>query len=172
MIPVEVVIRRIGTGSYLKRNPEVQDGTVFDELIVEFFYKDDDLDDPFIVIIPGRRWLLYDAHKPINDLDFIKVIQPKFTWEEAEYIEQQAKLIFSILENAWRELGITIWDLKIEFGRHNNEIILADVIDADSFRIKDKNGRQLDKQAYRDGADMEEVKDIYKIVSELTNQWK
>ncbi|MCK4355076.1 hypothetical protein KAW43_01850 [Candidatus Parcubacteria bacterium] len=181
MIPDEVVIRRFATGSYLERNPEIKDGTMFDPLVTEFFYKDDELNDPIIEIveIDPDEWYLYGAHEPISDLSFIGTIGCHFSWEEADYIERQAKRIFLVLEQALKELGVILWDLKIEFGRqrhnlgkHKQEIILADVIDPDSFRIKDKDGRQLSKQRYREGADMEEVKDIYKIVSELTNQWK
>ena len=171
MLPVEVVIRRIATGSYLKRHSEVADGTVFDELVVEFFYKDDELEDPIIEISRGT-WYLYKAHKPKNDLDSsIRCISPCLFPDEVDYIENQARMIFLILEQALRELGITLWDLKIEFGKHKNKFKLADVIDPDSFRIKDKNGKQLDKQVYRDGGSIREVKGIYEIVSELTNQW-
>ena len=171
MIPVEVVIRRIDTGSYLKRHPEVVDGAVSDELQVEFFFKDDELGDPIIEIDDGG-WHLYRAHQPKKELSsYIRKIEPYLFPEEAEYIKNQARTIFLILEQALRELGITLWDLKIEFGRHKGKIILADVIDNDSWRIRDKDGRQLDKQVYRDGGSIEEVKDIYEIVSELTNQW-
>ena len=172
MIPVEVVIRRIAKGSYLKRNPKIADGTVFDELEVEFFYKDDELHDPIIVFALGN-WLLHDAHKPINDLSFIKSVQRELTLEEAVYIKEQAKQIFLILEKAWKELGITLLDFKIEFGRRkdNGKIVVADVIDNDSWRIQTEDGKQLDKQVYREGGELKEVKNLYEIVSNLTNRF-
>ena len=170
MIPIEVVIRRIDTGSYLERHPDVADGTVSDELQIEFFFKDDELGDP-IIEIDGGDWYLYKPHQPKEKLDsYIRRMSPCLFPEEIDYIENQAKVIFLILEQALRELGIILWDLKIEFGKHKGKIILADVIDNDSCRIR-KDGRQLDKQVYRDGGSMKEVRDIYKIVSELTNQW-
>ena len=182
MIPIEVVGRRIGTGSYLKRNPKIPDGTVFDELVVEFFYKDDELHDPIIykgTITP--EWQLHKADQPKDfyafepdrSSSYIKTIIPCLAWEEAAYIEKQTEQIFLILEETWKELGITLWDFKIEFGRRKDsgEIVLADVIDNDSWRIRTEDGQQLDKQRYRDGADMKEVRNIYEIVSNMTNQW-
>src|SRR5689334_21065417 len=48
MIPLEVIIRRVATGSYLKRYPNIKEGTRFEQPIVEFTFKDDSKGDPLI----------------------------------------------------------------------------------------------------------------------------
>ena len=184
MIPVKVVVRRIATGSFLKRIPKVADGTVFDKLVVEFFYKDDELHDPIIFIdsMNPEWWQLYDAHKPLDirniykpekNPSYIDTMGCYFTLEEARYIEEQSKQIFLILEKAWQALGVTLWDFKIEFGRRkdNGKIVVADVIDNDSWQIRTKDGRQLDKRVYREGGEIKEVSNLYEIVSNLTNRF-
>lgn len=48
MVPLEVIVRRLATGSYLKRNPHLQEGTRFDTCIVETTFKDDQQHDPLV----------------------------------------------------------------------------------------------------------------------------
>ena len=172
MIPVEVVIRRIATGSYLKRNPEVKDGTVFDKPVVEFFYKDDDMHDP-IMILEDNEILLYDAKKPIEASSFMGTFDDLSMLELAKVMEKRAKKVFLILEESFKNLGIILWDLKIEFGwtRTSGELVVADVIDNDSWRIRDKEGNQLDKQVYRDGGSLEKVRNLYETVSNITDKF-
>jgi len=175
MFLIEVVIRRKLVGSYSKRNPGVKEGTISDDLIVEFFYKDDALHDPFIVI-SEKEWILYKPKEPVSARSLLKTIDPICDSGEIKYIIARAKKIFLILEEAWRKQdGVVLYDLKIEFGRYTkwkHKILLADVIDNDSWRIRTKDGQQLDKQVYRDGGKLEEVKNKYELVSKLTNNFR
>lgn len=181
MLPVEVVIRRIATGSYLKRNPETKEGTVFDDLIVEFFFKDDKNHDPFVVISEDMtdsskdEWLLCRPKEPTSNQSILKTIKPVCDRGEVKYTRKMAKKVFLILEEVLRKQGIILYDLKIEFGRYTKwkyKILLADVIDNDSWRIRTKDGQQLDKQVYRDGGNLAEVKNRYEIVSKLTDNFR
>ncbi|MBE3559696.1 MAG: phosphoribosylaminoimidazolesuccinocarboxamide synthase [Ktedonobacteraceae bacterium] len=159
MLPIEQVMRRIATGSYLKRHPEVIEGTRFDPVLVETFLKDDARHDPQIwkddIIIAGLAG------------------EPEIDWMAA-----QGRRVFEVLERAWASLDVTLVDLKIEFGRdRDGKLLVADVIDNDSWRLwpgGDKR-RMLDKQVYRNlkdvtEADLQQVADRYALVADLTRR--
>ncbi len=161
MLPIEQVMRRIATGSYLKRHPEVSEGTRFDPVLVETFLKDDARHDPQI-------W----------PEDIIKM--DLATQAEIEWMASQGRRVFETLERAWATVDVTLVDLKIEFGRDaRGDLLVADVIDNDSWRIwpgGDKN-RMLDKQVYRNlkevtAQDLQGVADRYALVADLTGKLK
>ena len=81
---------------------------------------------------------------------------------------------FEILEKAWKKFDVDLIDMKIEVGiNQNKEIVIADVIDNDSWRIW-PNGdpkQQLDKQSFRDGEKLTEVQKKYAIVTEYTKKF-
>src|SRR5947209_12191159 len=117
MLPVEQVQRRIATGSYLKRHPEVFEGTRFEPVLVETFLKDDARHDPQIW---EEGIVLLDIATP-----------HEITWMAA-----QGRSVFEVIERAWASVNVTLVDLKIEFGRDaNGELLVADVIDNDSWRL-------------------------------------
>jgi phosphoribosylaminoimidazole-succinocarboxamide synthase len=159
MLPVEQVQRRIATGSYLKRHPEVSEGARFEPVLVETFLKDDARHDPQI-------WQ--------EDILKMRLV----TLSEIEWMAQQGRLVFETLERAWATVDVTLVDLKIEFGRDNSgNLMVADVIDNDSWRLwpdGDKT-RMLDKQVYRNlqnvtEQDMQDVADRYALVADLTGK--
>ena len=159
MLPMEQVQRRIATGSYLRRHPEVSEGMRFEPVLIETFLKDDARHDPQI-------WP--------EDI----VTMGLATAAEIEWMAQQGRRVFETLERAWATVDVTLVDLKIEFGRDNTgNLMVADVIDNDSWRLwpgGDKN-RMLDKQVYRNlqavtGQDLQGIADRYALVADLTGK--
>jgi len=159
MLPIEHVQRRIATGSYLKRHPEVSEGTRFDPVLVETFLKDDARHDPQI-------W-----SQDIIQLGIAS--QQEIVW-----MVNEGRRVFDVLEQAWARLDITLVDLKIEFGHDTQgQLLVADVIDNDSWRLwpgGDKT-RMLDKQVYRNlpkvtPEDLQVIADRYALVAELTRK--
>ncbi len=161
MLPIEQVMRRIATGSYLKRFPEVREGTRFEPVLVETFLKDDARHDPQI-------W----------EDDILKMgLASQY---EIEWMATQGRRVFETLERAWATVDVTLVDLKIEFGRSmQGNLLVADVIDNDSWRLwpgGDKN-RMLDKQVYRNlkevtSQGLQEVADRYALVADMTGRLK
>jgi phosphoribosylaminoimidazole-succinocarboxamide synthase len=174
MISLEVVIRGTATGSYLKRNPLANEGQDFDPpLPVEFFIKDDARHDP-IITFSEQAWFLHPPKEPVSDDNAIEEIEPLLDKKEIEIITDTARKVFEILFGAWDNLGVKLIDLKIEFGRTDNgKLVVADVIDNDSWRIwpgGDKS-KQLDKQVYRETRDLDSTLSNYSIAADLTDRF-
>ncbi len=183
MIPLEVVFRYQAYGSYLERHPEVKKG---DDLggIIELFLKtsgkkwgDTDLpaDDPLAVLEDGQL-LIYHPHQPLDgqtpimSIPLAEVLEPDSNVNLIEEIEDMAATTFDILSQAWRRVGGTLVDFKIEFGLDEDDnLMLADVIDADSWRVLDKNGNHLDKQPFREGEEVTATAKRYETVAKLTS---
>lgn len=132
IIPLEVVVRNIAAGSITKRLG-FDKGHEFDEPLVEFFYKNDDLNDPLIT--EDHIKLLHLAED--NEINILK---------------EAAKEVNAVLAQLMNEMNLRLVDFKIEFGRTNDgQILLADEISPDTCRIWDKDSdTNFDKDVYRE----------------------
>lgn len=133
ILPLEVIVRNIAAGSFSRRMG-VKEGTPFKKPIVEFSYKDDDLGDPFI-----------------ND-DYARELNAA-TEEECAFLKDQARIVNDVLIDFFKQVGLTLVDFKIEFGRlaeDPSQIVLADEISPDTCRLWDiKTGEKMDKDRFR-----------------------
>ncbi|EPE62108.1 phosphoribosylaminoimidazole-succinocarboxamide synthase [Exiguobacterium sp. S17] len=130
IIPLEVVVRNVAAGSLAKRLGW-EEGTPLLSPIVEFYYKDDALGDP----------LLTEDH--------IRLLQVA-THKEVETLRQLGLWVNDVLLDFFDEHGIDLIDFKLEFGKLDDTIILADEISPDTCRLWDKETKQkLDKDVFR-----------------------
>ena len=144
MIPIEWVARRLATGSYVRRTG-VAEGTRFEPLVLELFLKDDARHDPQITQEEAVASGLCTEGELSAALDTLQ-------------------RVFLALEEAWAGQDIQLVDLKIEFGRTASGLVVADVIDNDSWRLWPGGRREamLDTQVYRNLArrDAEALEDV------------
>ena len=142
MIPIEVIIRNIATGS-LVRNYPIEDGKRLDPPIVQMDFKADEYHDPML-----------------ND-SLIKALGIA-TQEEIEILTEKALKINEILTKFFADAGIILVDFKIEFGKDKDgNILLGDEISPDGCRLWDSETLEmLDKELFRKGKDSE-VMDAY-----------
>lgn len=139
--------------------------------------KEKPIDDPLIFDPYQEIWHLrhpkipeMDERADINSLVFQNDILPKGI--TVEMIEEITLKTFLALENAWARLGCRLIDFKIEFGIDpNGELLVADVIDNDSWRLKTDDWQELSKQLFRDNAEMGDIADKYALVARLVNKF-
>ena len=132
IIPLEVVVRNIAAGSITKRLG-FDKGHKFESPLVEFFYKNDDLNDPLIT--EDHIQLLNIASK-----------------DEIEKLKDAAITINTVLLDFMDDMDLRLVAFRIEFGRSTNgQILLADEISPDTCRIWDKySDTNFDKDVYRE----------------------
>ena len=136
IFPIEFIIRNIATGSLTKRLG-IPEGTILEKPLLEYCYKNDDLNDPLI-----SKEHIYT-----------------FNWatkSEIKSIDKMTLRINDLLTGMFRSIGIKLVDFKIEYGKtwdkdkNLNEIVLADEISPDTCRLWDsKTEKKLDKDRFR-----------------------
>jgi phosphoribosylaminoimidazole-succinocarboxamide synthase len=134
IIPLEVVCRNIAAGSLTKRFG-VPEGQALPRSIIEFYLKNDKLDDPMV------------AEEHIT----------AFNWAQTQEIDVMMATthrVNAFLSGLFSAVGITLVDFKIEFGRIRendvSRVILADEISPDSCRLWDTaTNEKLDKDRFR-----------------------
>lgn len=150
ILPVEVIVRNRAAGSFSKRMG-VEEGTNLACPILEYSYKNDELGDPFI------------------NSYYIRALNIA-TDEEMEQVKNYSFQINDILKSYLEGFGIELIDFKLEFGRFDGKVILADEISPDTCRFWDKaTGKKLDKDRFR--RDLGDVEEAYReIISRLMGE--
>ncbi|EJP6472937.1 phosphoribosylaminoimidazolesuccinocarboxamide synthase [Clostridium botulinum] len=148
IVPLEVIVRNIAAGSMAKRLGLLE-GRKLDTTVFEISYKNDDLNDP----------LINDYHAVAIGLT---------TFAELKEMYAIAEKVNNTLKEFFDKQGIILVDFKIEIGRFNGELLLADEISPDTCRLWDKNtGEKLDKDRFR--RDMGNVKEAYMEILKRVN---
>ena len=141
IVPLEVIVRNVSAGHFASRYG-VEEGIAFDEPVLEFSYKNDDLHDP----------LLNTSHALALKLA---------TKEEIATIKSMALKVNELLKAFFAQCGVRLIDFKLEFGKTaDGQIVLADEISPDTCRFWDaKTNEKLDKDRFR--RDLGNVEEAY-----------
>ena len=199
MLPFEVVVRGESDGSFFERNPEVPRGIPFREPIIELYLKTQGkiwsgnisslgsitkyvlpVDDPFLTE-EFVSFKAYNPHRPLADqqppegpvtIPYRDIFKTHSSDRQLlSEVRMIARNVFICLQGAWKKEGGRLVDLKMEFGVDAaGKLRTADVIDSDSWRVM-VNGKHLDKQPYRDGADLATVLAIYTEAAAFTDRF-
>ena len=140
IVPLEVIVRNVAAGSFSKKLG-VEEGTELAEPTIEFSYENDELGDPLI------------------NSYFAKALNLA-TSNEIESIKKYAFMVNDILKVEFMKAGLRLIDFKIEFGRFQGKIILADEVSPDTCRLWDvESGDKMDKDRFR--RDLGNVEEAY-----------
>ena len=140
IIPVEVIVRNIAAGSIVKTTT-INEGTLIQPPIVEYFLKDDAKDDPLLT----------------HDRVRLMGIDPEPMKRQALEINFQLQQLFTLM-------GIDLVDFKVEFGYDvHGELYLADELSPDNMRLWKKDTKErFDKDLFR--KDEGDIVEAYKYI--------
>jgi len=147
IIPLEIVVRNVAAGSLVKRLG-LEAGTQLPRSIIEFYYKDDALNDPMV------------SEEHITAFGWA-------TPPELDDIMSLAVRVNDFLTGLFMGVGIQLVDFKIEVGRlyegETMRIVLE--ISPDNCRLWDiKTRNKLDKDRFRE--DLGGLVDAYREVAQ------
>lgn len=149
IIPLEVVVRNTVAGSLAKRIG-LPEGEPLKRPIVEFYLKDDDLGDPLVT----------EEHIDVLGLA---------TSDDLKELQQKGLEINEVLRGFFREIDVDLIDFKVEFGRSEGGIVLADEISPDTCRLWDmETKRKLDKDVFRRG--LGDLTEAYSLILTRLNE--
>lgn len=179
MIPVEFVVRHRAYGSYVKRYPDARIGEAFLEPIVEFFEKDDAMNDPWLVVDRRRGAVSrYEPDQPKSTdslIDTRPIHEVRHLmldyWSAAASIVRKASIV---LQKAWEESNATLVDIKFECGlTEDNRILIGDSIDADCWRLWRNNdpADPLDRQLFKNDCTPDQILEAQRFILRRTKQW-
>ena len=151
MIDLEVVVRNVLAGSTAKKFA-IKEGTALESPLVEFYYKKDELNDPFI---SDDQALMLKTVRKSEDLQVLK---------------DKALKVNSVIQKMFADAGIRLVDFKLEFGYDkNSNILLGDEISPDSCRLWDmETNEKMDKDRFR--RDLGQVLEKYQEVLDRLTQ--
>ena len=129
IVPVEVIVRNIAAGSIVSQTT-LQEGTLINPPVVEYFLKDDAKDDPL---------LTHDRVKLMG-------IDPEPMKKVALEVNTHLKMLFA-------QMDIDLVDFKLEFGYDSEQnLLLADELSPDNMRLWKRGTKQkFDKDLFRKG---------------------
>jgi len=129
IVPVEVIVRNIAAGSIV-RQTTLEEGTLINPPVVEYFLKDDAKDDPLLT----------------HDRVRLMGIDPEPMKKVALEVNTHLKMLFA-------QMDIDLVDFKLEFGYDVDEnLLLADELSPDNMRLWKKGTKQkFDKDLFRKG---------------------
>ena len=149
VLPVEVIVRLYAYGSQLKRMPLIPRLKRLSAPLVEYHYKDDSLGDPLVL----REDVLEAGIATEGELRTVE-----------EMAVRAALLVNGLAERA----GAQLLDMKLEFGRLDDGIVICDEVSGDTMRVV-YGGEHLDKEYYRATRDAVGLVERYRRLNKLFN---
>jgi phosphoribosylaminoimidazole-succinocarboxamide synthase len=135
MIPLGVVVCNVAAGK-LARRLGIADGTALPRSIIEYYYKNDELDDP----------LVSEEHITA------------FGWASTSELDEMVQIAVRVndfLTGLFLGINIRLIDLRLDFGRLYSDgevrIVIASEISPDNCRLWDsRTNEKLDKDRFRE----------------------